>query len=67
MTVTGVCATTEMNGFPPCNGDMVTLTPVPAQSHDDIRNSVDYKHHHGELEQDYVAKCSEQSGTNVGI
>ncbi|KAJ1346525.1 hypothetical protein KIN20_001336 [Parelaphostrongylus tenuis] len=35
--------------------------------HVNFRNSLDHEHHHGELVDSDVAKCSEQSGANAGF
>ncbi|KAJ1350548.1 hypothetical protein KIN20_006356 [Parelaphostrongylus tenuis] len=68
-TVTGICTTDASSQCEVhCNtagqGDSNKRSQ---RSLNNIRNSLDHKHHHGKLVESDVAKCSEQSNSNAGM
>ncbi|KAJ1361739.1 hypothetical protein KIN20_021072 [Parelaphostrongylus tenuis] len=66
-TVTGICTKMrEMLAQMLCDTTCRCYSGYPRRPLDNIRSPLDYKHHHGELVENDVAKCSEQSGSNVG-
>ncbi|KAJ1367874.1 hypothetical protein KIN20_028884 [Parelaphostrongylus tenuis] len=64
-TVTGICRINgRMNMCEPAMTNYSCHSPTALVN---FRNYLDHKHHHGELVETDVAKCSEQSGSNVDI
>ncbi|KAJ1356440.1 hypothetical protein KIN20_014162 [Parelaphostrongylus tenuis] len=65
-TVTGICTHVKEGNANVFKYNGACNDNFPCQLHVNFRNSYDHKHHHGKLAENYVAKCIEQSGSNVG-
>ncbi|KAJ1374645.1 hypothetical protein KIN20_037377 [Parelaphostrongylus tenuis] len=68
-TVTGICEAMQGAAGMMCMAGVrpVKIKNVPSSCLNNIRNSLDHQQYHGELDESDVAKCSEQSGSNVGV
>ncbi|KAJ1368558.1 hypothetical protein KIN20_029714 [Parelaphostrongylus tenuis] len=65
-TVTGICRSYKGNKDVFCTSCRCECNNCSVQLHFDLRSSSQRQHHHGELVENDVAKCSGSSSSNVG-
>ncbi|KAJ1366790.1 hypothetical protein KIN20_027552 [Parelaphostrongylus tenuis] len=67
--VTGICTYMMERQMKECTTQdaMIKITPVSGPTSDNLGNSIDHKHRHGQLVENDVARCTESRGTDAGI